>query len=77
LIVRQAVEGFLTLDTHWPTIWFPTMIGQVYHVQYRDGLATGPWSVLATNLLGSGAAVSITDTNPAARRFYRVGAWLQ
>ena len=50
--------------------------GQVYHMQYRDDMAAGPWNILATNLASSGAALSVTDTNPAARRFYRVGAWL-
>ena len=72
-----AAQISLAPDTRWPTISFPTLAGQYYHVQYRDGLAAGPWSILATNLAGSGAAFSVTDTNPAARRFYRVGAWLQ
>ena len=70
-----AAQISLAPDTRWPTISFPTLAGQFYQVQYSDGLAPGPWSILATNLAGSGAAVSVTDTNPAARRFYRVGAW--
>jgi hypothetical protein len=53
------------------------MAGPFFHVQYRDNLAVGAWSILATNLAGSGAALSVADTNPPARRFYRVGAWLQ
>jgi hypothetical protein len=72
-----AAQISLAPDTRWPTISFPTLAGQFYQVQYSDGLAPGPWSILATNLAGSGAALSVTDTNPAARRFYRVGAWLQ
>ena len=71
-----AAQISLAPDTHWPTISFPTLAGQFYHVQYRDDLAAGTWSILATNLAGSGAALSVTDTNPAARRFYRVGARL-
>ena len=71
-----AAQVSLAPDTHWPTISFPTLAGQFYHVQYRDDLAVGPWSILATNLAGSGAALSVTDTNPAGRRFYRVGAWV-
>ena len=72
-----AAQISLAPDTHWPTISFPTSTGQLYYVQYRDDLAAGAWSILATNLAGSGAALSVTDTNPAPRRFYRVGAWLQ
>ena len=72
-----AAQISLAPDTHWPTISFPTLAGQFYHVQYRDDLAAGLWSILATNLAGSGAALAITDTNPAARRFYRVGEWRQ
>ena len=72
-----AAQISLAPGTHLPMISFPTLAGQFYQVQYRDGLAARPWSILATNLAGSGAALSVTDTNPAARRFYRVGAWLQ
>jgi rhamnogalacturonyl hydrolase YesR len=72
-----AAQISLAPDTHLPTISFPTLAGQFYHVQYCDGLAAGPWSILATNLAGSGAALSVTDTNLAVRRFYRVGARLQ
>jgi rhamnogalacturonyl hydrolase YesR len=71
-----ATQISLAPATRLPTITFPTSTGQFYHVQYRDVLAAGAWSILATNLAGSGAALSVTDTNPAARRFYRVGAWL-
>jgi unsaturated chondroitin disaccharide hydrolase len=71
-----AAQISLAPGTHLPTISFPTLTGQFYHVQYRDDLAAGPWSILATNLAGSGAALSVTDTNPAARRFYRVGSGL-
>jgi unsaturated chondroitin disaccharide hydrolase len=72
-----AAQISLASDTHLPTISFPALAGQFYHVQYRDDLAAGLWSILATNLAGSGAALSVTDTNPAARRFYRVGVWQQ
>jgi Glycosyl Hydrolase Family 88/Bacterial Ig domain len=60
--------------THWPVISFPTSGGGNYFVQYLDSLLPdASWDVLATNISGSGAVVSITDTNPPARRFYRVG----
>jgi hypothetical protein len=72
-----AAQISLAPDTHWPTISFPTLAGQFYQVQYSDGVAPGPWSILATSLAGSGAALSVTDTNSGPRRFYRVGVWLQ
>jgi hypothetical protein len=71
-----AAQISLAPDTRLPTISFPILAGHFYHVQYRDDLAAGPWSILATNLAGSGVALSVTDTSPATRRFYRVGAWL-
>jgi hypothetical protein len=72
-----AAQISLAPDTRWPTISFPALAGQFYYVQYRDDPVAGPWSILATNLAGSGAALSVTDTNPAAQRFYRVGTGLQ
>jgi hypothetical protein len=72
-----AAQVSLAADTRLPTISFPTVPGLAYDVQYREGLAAGPWSLLATNLAGSGAAVAVTDTNQAAAtRFYRVSARL-
>jgi hypothetical protein len=60
--------------THWPAISFPASGGKNYFVQYLDSLVPGAsWNVLATNISGSGAVISITDTNPPARRFYRMG----
>jgi hypothetical protein len=31
------------------------------------------WNVLATNIAGTGSVRSITDTNIASQRFYRLG----
>ena len=60
--------------THRPVISFPTVVGSLYHVEYVDNLTTVvPWSILATNLVGTGAVMSISDTNPPNQRFYRVG----
>jgi hypothetical protein len=69
-----AAQIFLGADTHLPTISFPTSTGQFYHVQYRDDLAVGPWSALVSNIPGSGALMSISDTNVSTARFYRVRA---
>jgi len=56
------------------TISFPTSAECSYFVQYANSL-TAPvsWSVLATNIAGTGSAWSITVTNNVSQRFYRVG----
>lgn len=70
-LVAQIV---LSPATHQPVISFPTVAGKNYFVQYRDDLgAAGVWSILATNIPGSGLIFSVTDTNRLEQRFYRVG----
>jgi unsaturated chondroitin disaccharide hydrolase len=60
--------------TSLPVISFPTAAGKTYFVQYLDNLASpNSWNLLVTNVPGSGAVISISDTNPPSRRFYRVG----
>ena len=65
---------FLSPATQQRVIFFPTVTGKNYFVQYRDDLsAAGVWSVLATNIPGFGLIFSVTDTNRLEQRFYRVG----
>jgi hypothetical protein len=59
-------------DTHLPTLSFPTLPDYLYQVDYRDQFMNGAWSILATNLSGSGMAISVTDSNPPFQRLYRV-----
>jgi len=56
------------------TISFPTSAQGSYFVQYANSL-TPPvsWTVLATNIAGTGSACLINDTNTVSERFYRVG----
>jgi hypothetical protein len=57
-----------------PTISFPTTAGRSYYVQsLSDMPALGAWHLLVTNIAGSGSVMSISDTNLASRRYYRVG----
>jgi unsaturated chondroitin disaccharide hydrolase len=73
--VGLAAQISLSPMTHWPAISFPTSAGKNYFVQYLDSLSPQTsWNVLATNIPGSGSVISITDTNPPERRFYRAGA---
>ncbi len=56
-----------------PVISFPTTSGYVYSVEYRDATGTpGLWTTLATNIVGSGATISVTDSVPSIARLYRV-----
>jgi hypothetical protein len=60
--------------TSQPVVSFPTAIGQQYFVQYSDSLSPPiAWNILATNVPGTGAVISISDYYPPAQRFYRVG----
>jgi len=68
----DAHASFLP-DTPWPSVSFPSTAGRMYRVEYQnDLLAPGPWSILASNIAGSGLPMSISDTNPPAQRFYRI-----
>ncbi|HWW00429.1 MAG TPA: DUF4038 domain-containing protein [Candidatus Acidoferrum sp.] len=53
---------------------FSTVSGQNYELQTSADVASGLWSALATNILGTGGIVQIADTNAVSRsqRFYRV-----
>jgi Glycosyl Hydrolase Family 88/Bacterial Ig domain len=56
-----------------PVISFPTTSGYVYSVEYRDATGTpGQWTTLATNLVGTGSTLSVTDSVPSVARLYRV-----
>jgi PKD repeat protein len=54
----------------------PLVSGRTYTPQFRTNLGSGPWLPLTTAALPwttNGTTVTITDTNPAAGEFYRVG----
>ena len=59
--------------TNTPALSFSSASGRSYFVQYRDDMASGVWNPLATNLVGTGLGMVITDTPAGPRRFYRVG----
>lgn len=61
---------------------FPTEAGCVYNVQWRSGLAPGPWAEITNGISGTGAQAAWLDDGSATgqppglagRRFYRVRA---
>ena len=55
-------------------VQFPSVVGQRYRVEHSDDLVTGPWTVLADNLAGTGAAFQVPQPNAISlgQQFYRV-----
>jgi hypothetical protein len=69
------VQISLSPGSRIPIISFPTTADRLYDIEYQTDLpVSGPWSALATNITGSGLVMSVSDTNPASRRYYRVAA---
>jgi len=52
---------------------FPTQVGVIYSVFYRDNLASGNWNLL-TNILGNGALEPLSIPATPNAQFYRVVA---
>jgi hypothetical protein len=74
---RDASSKLLTqLQTgvHGYIVRFNTVPGYLYTVQRRDDIQTGLWTSIASDLPGTGAERSVTDTeaNLSGKRFYRV-----
>jgi hypothetical protein len=55
-------------------IAFPTVTNQKYRVERSSNLASGTWSIVADNIVGTGSTVQITDSGAgsSAQAFYRV-----
>jgi len=76
--VGLVAQVSLTPVTSQPVVSFPTTLGQTFFVQFADDLAPPiAWGILATNVPGTGAVLSVIDTNPPGLRFYRVGMMTQ
>ncbi|HMO03522.1 MAG TPA: hypothetical protein PKC67_03835 [Kiritimatiellia bacterium] len=50
----------------------PSVTGRVYDVEATANLIAGSWTVIATNVPGTGASLNIPDTAGATSRAYRV-----
>ena len=55
-------------------VTFPTASGRVYAVDASTNLPLGLWSNLRSNIPGTGAEASVTDTNKTPQSVYRVRA---
>ena len=54
------------------TLFWPSSANRTYSLEYTPEMVPTNWTVLATNIIGTGSAISLADTNAAPRRFYRV-----
>ena len=58
---------------HAVEIWWPSVAGQLYHVQWASQLAPTNWSDLGSPVPGNGTTNSVFDsTRHSEKRFYRV-----
>ena len=55
-----------------PGLLFNTESGRIYAVYSRTSLLSGAWSLLESNLSGTGGALMIADTNQFPNTFYRL-----
>ena len=57
-----------------PTVQWPSVLGKTYTVLSSPSLFNSPWTAIATNLIGTGQTMQLSDTNPPAPPavFYRV-----
>jgi beta-glucanase (GH16 family) len=73
--VYAATETPLALSTTKTNdllrISFATFLGQTYQIESKNILSDANWQVL-TNLIGNGAANTVTDTLGTGQRYYRV-----
>lgn len=54
-------------------ISFQTVTGRTYSVSKSDDLATPGWSMMISNVAGTGNSLQAVDTNMPSRRFYKLG----
>lgn len=72
---QPQITGFSAGKTN-SLISFSSILGATHEVEMRDDLGTGPWSVLASNITGTGDIIQIGDgfSDGQQKRFYRVKA---
>jgi len=55
------------------TLQWPSVLNKHYALQYVTSLGSTNWTTVATNLVGTGASMQWTDTNPATHgKFFRL-----
>lgn len=74
VIIRVTLPLTAQTSGNDVTVQFPSVVGQRYRVERTGDLLAGPWTILADNLAGTGANVSIPHSNaiPLGQQFYRV-----
>ena len=73
LVPTSGIKVKATSSGNNTVLSFPGQAGVNYRVFYRTNLTAGNWTIL-TNVLGSGAISSVSDSRTGASRFYKVTA---
>lgn len=60
--VNTGVSGF--------TLTFPTLVGQMYQVEYKTNLTDTVWTPVGDPIPGTGNSMSVTNDSGAAQGFY-------
>ncbi len=79
-LIPELIRPAVTIDMlggpqqNQPRLRFRAEQGQSYAVQWCDDLRTVNWNPLPgyTNIIGSGTTITVVDSTPRARCFYRV-----
>jgi hypothetical protein len=51
---------------------FPSVLGRVYRLEFRNSLTNGSWQPLLDGILGTGATIQLSDASGVSTRFYRL-----
>jgi len=69
-----VVEMALNQGSSGTALSFDSVTGKYYSINFSTNLVVGPWGQLGTNLPGTGAEISVDDTNEWTQIYYRVEA---
>ena len=69
-----VVEMALNQGSSGAALSFDSVTGKYYSINFSTNLVVGPWGQLGTNLPGTGAEISVDDTNEWTQIYYRVEA---
>jgi hypothetical protein len=69
-VIPAVTMGVQTLGKN-VVLTLPTSAGHNSQIQYATNLSASAWTPLGSTVIGTGATVLITNTNPPAPRFFR------
>ena len=71
--VLPSLRASISQSGSQVSINFPTIVGRLYRVEFKNALDAASWTQLGTNTLATGASLTFPDNlGASAYRFYRV-----